>query len=77
MEVAGEEQAGLAGTCPFTVDRPVMRQRWERLTFLHWSFDPADVQRRLTSKTRAILAVHYGGQPPNVDAISFPFQCGP
>jgi uncharacterized protein YqjF (DUF2071 family) len=24
-----------------------MRQRWERLTFLHWSFDPVDVQRLL------------------------------
>lgn len=24
-----------------------MRQRWSRLTFLHWSFDPADVQRLL------------------------------
>ncbi len=24
-----------------------MRQRWERLTFLHWPFDPADVQRLL------------------------------
>lgn len=24
-----------------------MRQRWDRLTFLHWSFDPADVQRLL------------------------------
>jgi hypothetical protein len=24
-----------------------MRQRWERLTFLHWSFDPAQVQRLL------------------------------
>jgi uncharacterized protein len=36
-----------AGTCPFTVDRPVMRQRWERLTFLHWRFDRADVQRLL------------------------------
>src|ERR1700723_1152857 len=35
------------GTCPFTVDRPVMRQRWERLTFLHWPFDPAQVQRLL------------------------------
>lgn len=35
------------GTCPFSIDRPVMRQRWERLTFLHWSFDPADVQRLL------------------------------
>lgn len=24
-----------------------MRQRWERLTFLHWAFDPADVARLL------------------------------
>jgi uncharacterized protein len=24
-----------------------MRQRWERLTFLHWQFEPADVQRLL------------------------------
>jgi len=33
--------------CPFTIDSPVMRHRWERLTFLHWAFDPADVQRLL------------------------------
>jgi len=39
--------AGYSGTCPFTVDHPVMRQRWERLTFLHWSYDPADMQRLL------------------------------
>jgi uncharacterized protein len=44
---AGGRAAGLAGSCPFTVDRPVMRQRWERLTFLHWAFDPAAVQRLL------------------------------
>ena len=37
----------LLGTCPFTVDRPIMRQRWERLTFLHWPFEPGDVQRLL------------------------------
>ena len=36
-----------AGTCPFTVDRPIMRQRWERLTFLHWRFEAAEVQRLL------------------------------
>ena len=35
------------GACPFTVDRPIMRQRWEWLTFLHWSFDPPVVQRLL------------------------------
>jgi uncharacterized protein YqjF (DUF2071 family) len=36
---------GIAESCPFTVERPVMRQRWERLTFLHWPFDPEMVQR--------------------------------
>jgi uncharacterized protein YqjF (DUF2071 family) len=40
------------GTCPFTVDRPVMRQRWERLTFLHWPFDPPAVQRLLPAGLR-------------------------
>ena len=38
---------GALGTCPFTIDRPVMRHRWERLTFVHWPFEPADVQRLL------------------------------
>jgi uncharacterized protein len=28
------------GGCPLTVRRPVMRHRWDRLTFLHWAFDP-------------------------------------
>ncbi|HWG15823.1 MAG TPA: DUF2071 domain-containing protein [Streptosporangiaceae bacterium] len=37
----------LDGYCPYTVDRPIMRQRWERLTFLHWAFGPAAVQRLL------------------------------
>jgi uncharacterized protein YqjF (DUF2071 family) len=36
-----------AATCPFEIDRPVMLQRWERLAFLHWSFDPDVVQRLL------------------------------
>jgi hypothetical protein len=45
--------AGQPGSCPFTVDRPVMRQRWERLTFMHWSYDPAVVQRLLPSHLRA------------------------
>lgn len=36
-----------AGVCPITVDHPVMRHRWDRLTFLHWSYDIAAVQRLL------------------------------
>jgi uncharacterized protein len=46
-DVATGGHAGYSGACPFTVDKPVMRQRWERLTFLHWPYDPADVQRLL------------------------------
>lgn len=41
-----------AAACPFEVARPVMRQRWERLTFLHWPFDPAVVQRLLPDRLR-------------------------
>src|SRR5215469_307635 len=40
------------GVCPFTVDQPVMRQRWEQLTFLHWPFDPEVVQRLLPDSLR-------------------------
>ena len=27
--------------------RPVMRQSWQRASFLHWAYDPSDVQRLL------------------------------
>ena len=36
-----------AGSCPFRIDHPVMRQRWDRLTFLHWRFAPDEVARLL------------------------------
>jgi len=45
--VTETSEVPLTGTCPFTVDRPIMRQRWERLSFLHWGFEPAAVQRLL------------------------------
>jgi uncharacterized protein len=32
-----------------------MRQRWDRLTFLHWAFDPDDVQRLLPPGLKADL----------------------
>jgi uncharacterized protein len=37
----------LDGTCPLTVTRPVMVHRWQQLTFLHWRYDAAAVQRLL------------------------------
>ena len=32
-----------------SVARPVCRQRWESLTFLHWAYDAAQLQRHLPS----------------------------
>ena len=46
---------GISPACPLRVERPVMRQRWERLTFLHWSYDPAVVQRLLPDGLQADL----------------------
>jgi uncharacterized protein len=43
----------MPASCPFTVDRPVLRQRWEQLTFLHWPVDPSAVQRLLPDWLRA------------------------
>jgi perosamine synthetase len=34
-----------------------------------FNLDPADVQVRLTPRTRAILAVHYGGQPADLSEL--------
>jgi len=42
-----------AGACPFTVDRPIMRQRWDRLTFLHWPYEADAVQRLLPAGLEA------------------------
>ena len=44
---AAESNEVPAGTCPFSIARPVMRQRWDRLTFLHWRFEPDEVGRLL------------------------------
>jgi hypothetical protein len=45
--MTGTSELPVTGICPFTVERPIMRQRWERLSFLHWGFEPGAVQRLL------------------------------
>jgi perosamine synthetase len=35
-----------------------------------FNLDPDDVVRRITTKTRAILAVHYAGQPADMDELT-------
>ena len=44
---------------------PVLAEIDESLTL-----DPADVERRITPRTRAIMAVHMLGNPCNIDALS-------
>jgi perosamine synthetase len=34
-----------------------------------WNLDPAQVEARITAKTRGIIAVHFGGHPADMDAI--------
>jgi perosamine synthetase len=34
-----------------------------------FNLDPADIEARLTSRTRAVLAVHYGGQPADLSEL--------
>lgn len=35
-----------------------------------WQMDPADVERKITKRTRAIMAVHLYGHPCDMDSIS-------
>ncbi|MFN8051378.1 MAG: DUF2071 domain-containing protein [Acidimicrobiales bacterium] len=35
------------GICPLHVERRLMQHRWDRLTFLHWRFEPEAVARLL------------------------------
>lgn len=34
-----------------------------------FTIDPSDVERRLTPRTKAVIAVHYGGQPADLDEL--------
>jgi len=35
-----------------------------------YNIDPEDVKRKITDKTKAIIPIHYGGHPANLDEIS-------
>ena len=51
--------------------------RWNSLTPVFadclsdtWNVDPADVERKITERTKALLIVHLYGNPANVEALS-------
>jgi len=47
--------------------RPVLA---DCTSFDDWNIDPADVERKITPKTRAVIVVHYAGYPCDMDALS-------
>lgn len=77
----------MAGPLPEErVGRPITYQRWGSLTFLHWSFDPAVIQRRLpagltvdtfdgaawVSMTPFFMTFRVAGLPPIPGMRAFP-----
>lgn len=47
--------------------KPVMA---DCTSFDDWNMDPADIERKLTDKTKAVIIVHYAGVPCDMDAIT-------
>jgi len=39
-------------------------------SFDDWNMDPADIERKITSRTKVVMIVHYAGVPCDMDAIT-------
>jgi perosamine synthetase len=69
----GDEVITTPMTCTLT-NHPILEQ-FARVVFAdiqHHSgnIDPSDVERRVTSRTKAILCTHWGGQPPDLAELN-------
>jgi dTDP-4-amino-4,6-dideoxygalactose transaminase len=76
LAVKALDLAGEVITTPFTFAATTNALLWEGLTPLFadidpetYNIDPADVERKITDKTSAILAVHVYGNPCNMHAL--------
>ena len=71
--VRGGDVITTPATCAATV-LPVLaeggRVVWADVDPASGNIDPADVNRKISADTRAILAVHWGGQPCDMDALT-------
>lgn len=47
--------------------KPVMA---DCISFEDWNVSPADIERKITDKTKAVMIVHYAGVPCDMDAIT-------
>jgi dTDP-4-amino-4,6-dideoxygalactose transaminase len=70
---AGDEVITASNTCIPTIvgiERAGARPVLADVDAETYTLDPAEVERRLTPRTRAILPVHLYGQPADMDALS-------
>jgi dTDP-4-amino-4,6-dideoxygalactose transaminase len=70
--ISGGEVITTPVTCVAT-NMPILaeggRVVWADVDPATGNIDPVDVERKLTDETRAVLAVHWGGQPCDLDAL--------
>jgi dTDP-4-amino-4,6-dideoxygalactose transaminase len=68
----GTEVVTTAMTCSAT-NTPILEQYadpvWADIDPWTGNIDPVDVERKITPKTKAIVAVHWGGYPCDLDAL--------
>ena len=69
----GDEVISTAMTCTAT-NVPILERGgkvvWADINPMTGNIDPADVERRITKKTKAIMAVHWGGYPCDLDELT-------
>lgn len=69
----GDEVISTPMTCMAT-NTPIMDHRasivWADIDPWTGNIDPVDVERKITRKTKAIMAVHWGGYPCELDELS-------
>jgi dTDP-4-amino-4,6-dideoxygalactose transaminase len=59
--VAGVNVVRMVGAAPVLADCASLDD---------WNIDPQDVERKITPRTRAVIAVHYAGYPCDMDALT-------
>jgi dTDP-4-amino-4,6-dideoxygalactose transaminase len=76
MRLAGVERGTEVITSPMTctaTNEPILERGadivWADIDPWTGNIDPLDVERKITSKTRAIIAVHWGGYPCEIDEL--------
>lgn len=76
MRLAGVERGTEVVSTPMTcsaTNEPILERGgdivWSDIDPWTGNIDPRDVERKITSKTKAIIAVHWGGYPCDIDEL--------